>query len=239
MSGALGSAVREYYVNQIARGSRGSADLCAYFFLRASGLVRSTGTIGLFATNTIAQGDTREVGLDRLLADGWMIHRATKSRQWPGAANVQISQIGMSRSATATAVLDGAGVPLITSSLEAADQPSTKPYRLVAAAGRSFQGSNILGSGFTMGGTEARTLIDRDRRNAEVLFPVMNGEDLTTSPTQETDRWVINFRDWPIDRARGYPDCFEIAERLVKPERARNNDKRRREVWWQFTRTDG
>jgi hypothetical protein len=236
LSGALGSAVREYYVNQIAQGARGSADLCAYFFLRASGLVRSTGTLGLFATNTIAQGDTREVGLDRLLADGWKIHRATKSRQWPGAANVQISQIGMSRSDVAAAVLDGVGVPLITSSLEAADQPSTKPHRLVATAGRSFQGSNILGGGFTMGGMEARTLIDRDRKNAEVLFPVMNGDDLTTSPTQETDRWVINFQDWPIDRARGYPDCFEIVERLVKPERARINVKRSREVWWQFTR---
>ncbi|MCP6757050.1 hypothetical protein NL533_36030, partial [Klebsiella pneumoniae] len=33
-----------------------------------------------------------------------------------------------------------------------------------------------------------------------------------------------------------YPDCLAIVEAKVKPERASNNDKRRRDIWWQFTR---
>lgn len=51
---------------------------------------------------------------------------------------------------------------------------------------------------------------------------------------QSPSRWVINFRDWPVERAMQYPGCFEIVERLVKPEREKNNRKVRRERWWQF-----
>ena len=44
-----------------------SADLVAYFYLRASHrCCGASGGFGLIATNTIAQGDTREVGLDQL-----------------------------------------------------------------------------------------------------------------------------------------------------------------------------
>jgi hypothetical protein len=47
----------------VADGVTGNADLAAYFLLRMCSLGRSVGTL---ATNTISQGDTREVGLDRL-----------------------------------------------------------------------------------------------------------------------------------------------------------------------------
>ena len=53
----------------LANGQRGNADLCAYFFLRASQLLRDGGQFGFLATNTIAQGDTREVGLDQLTGE--------------------------------------------------------------------------------------------------------------------------------------------------------------------------
>ena len=45
-------------------GAGGRADLCAYFFLRACQLSRPGGFWGLLATNTIAQGDSREMGLE-------------------------------------------------------------------------------------------------------------------------------------------------------------------------------
>src|SRR5205085_8932978 len=64
LTGHFSREYREYLVNQLASGTRGSADLCAYFYLRAFALLRSGGQFGLLATNTIAQGDTREVGLD-------------------------------------------------------------------------------------------------------------------------------------------------------------------------------
>jgi hypothetical protein len=72
------------------------------------------------------------------------------------------------------------------------------------------------------------------------LFPYLNGEDLNSRWDQSPSRWVINFRDWPIEKAMEYPDCFEIVERLVEPERTRkkdNGDYQLRyplyERWWQ------
>jgi len=55
ITGNLGEAYREYLVGQLANGRRGSADLCSYFFLRASRLLREAGQFGFLATNTIAQ----------------------------------------------------------------------------------------------------------------------------------------------------------------------------------------
>ena len=215
----------------------GSADLVAYFFLRATSVAGSRSSIGFFATNTIAQGDTRQVGLDRISVGNWEITRATKSRQWPGAANVAISQVWLTAGGwLGPRHLDHHEVGHINTTLDAASRVSGLPFRLRRARGLSFQGSNILGNGFTMSPDVAAGLIARDRRNSEVLFPYLVGEDLTTHPRQEPSRWVINFRDWPLEAASSYPDCMDVVERLVKPERARNNERRRRELWWQFTR---
>ena len=70
-------------MNVLAEGRRGSADLVAYFFLRTFSLLNGRGTLGLIATNTLAQGDTREVGLDRMVDSGFTITRAIQSRSWP------------------------------------------------------------------------------------------------------------------------------------------------------------
>ena len=71
-------------------------------------------------------------------------------------------------------------------------------------------------------------------RNKDVLFPYLNGEDLNSRPDQSPSRWVINFFDWPIEKAMPYPDCFRIIEEKVKPERMKNKRKVRAERWWQF-----
>ncbi len=67
--------------------------------------------------------------------------------------------------------------------------------------------------------SEAQALIQKDPRNKDVLFPYLNGEDLNSRPDQSPSRWVINFFDWPEEKAREYPECFRIVEEKVKPER--------------------
>ncbi len=49
--------------------------------------------MGLLATNTIAQGDTREVGLDQLTNDSCVIIRAVPSRKWPGVASLEVAHL--------------------------------------------------------------------------------------------------------------------------------------------------
>jgi hypothetical protein len=88
--------------------------------------------------------------------------------------------------------------------------------------------------GFVLQPAQAQELIQRDPRNREVLFPYLNGEDLNSRPDCSASRWVINFHDWSEGRARSYSEVFEIVERLVKPERAKNNRKVYRDYWWQY-----
>jgi hypothetical protein len=90
--------------------------------------------------------------------------------------------------------------------------------------------------GFVLDPSEAKELIERNPRNRDVLFPYINGHDLNSTPDQTASRWVINFRDWPLERAEQYPECLAIVRERVKPERDRNPNKQRRELWWRFTR---
>ncbi|MEC3994883.1 DNA methyltransferase [Actinacidiphila sp. DG2A-62] len=250
LTGTLGQAYREYLVLGLGRGQRGSADLVAYFELRAHQLLSERGQTGLIATNTLAQGDTREVGLDQLLDDGIEVRRAVKSARWPSkSAALEYCAVWTTRpslGAEASRVLDDVVVRGITSSLDPRSRVSGRPYRLVSAwapgepgsgvANRSpaFIGSYVLGKGFILTPEQADDLIQRDPRNKDVLFPYLNGEDLNSRPDCSASRWVINFHDWSEERARSYPDVFAIVERDVKPERLKNNRKVRRERWWQY-----
>jgi hypothetical protein len=235
ITGALGTSYREFLVAWLAEGRRGSADLVAYFLLRAAAALRRGGVAGLLATNTIGQGDTREVALDALLATEHILARAVPSEPWPGGANLEVAKLWLRHGGWAgAATLTGRPVRAITPSLEAASRVAGTPARLAANAGRSFQGSNVLGMGFVLTPEQARGLIARDPRNAEVVRPYLNGEDLNSRPDCSPSRSVIDFRDWPIERAQEYPEPYAIVDRLVRPERARNNRKIRRERWWQF-----
>jgi hypothetical protein len=240
LTGAHGASYREHLLLRLGRGLRGSADLVAYCVLRAVELLREGGQVGVIATNTLAQGDTRQVSLDQLIADGVVIRRAVKSRPWPSrTVSIAVSTVWLSRAALcpgARPILDGEPVSGITPSLDPTSRAYGDPQRLVANRSISFIGSYVLGMGFTMRPDEAHTLIAKDQRNAEVLFPYLNGEDLNRRPDCSASRWVINFHDWPQELAATYPDCFERVVRLVKPERARNKDRGRREIWWRFTR---
>lgn len=254
ITGALGTDYRHFMIERLANSQRGNADLSAYFFLRAHSLLRHHGCFGLVATNTIAQGDTREVGLDQLTDQGKnIIYRAIPSTPWPGEASLEVAYVWIHRGIgwEGNLILNDQKATGITSFLVPATRVSGKPFQLVANADKSFQGSIVLGMGFVLTPDEATELIAKDARNRDVLAPYLNGEDLNTRPDQSPSRWVINFKDWPLDRdhaptnykgpvAADYPDCLKIVEQRVKPERTRkkeNSDEYQLryplyEKWW-------
>lgn len=253
ISGLLGDNYRDYQVIIAADGRKGHADLCAYFFLRAAQLVKVGGNFGLLAVNTIAEGDTREVGLEAMLQTGVTIYAATPSFPWPGVAAVEASAVYLRKGKwQGRFSLNEADVPTISAFLSGEEEWS--PMRLKSNQGKSFIGSYVLGMGFTLSEAEAKALIERDPRNVEVLFPYMNGEDLNSKADQQPSRWVINFWDWPLARdadgkwddadeaqrarwiqngsvpldypeavAKDFPEVYAIAETKVKPERQRTN----------------
>ena len=241
ITGTAGTDYRDHLIAWIAGGKKGSADLVSYFFLKATKLARS---LAFLATNTIAQGDTSEVGLTQIIDAGWTIHRAASSTAWPGGAALEIAKVWVtSRSWNGECALDGLPVAGIDEMLYLKSPTGWRKQRLSANADKSFQGSIVLGLGFTMSLEEAQALIERDPRNKDVLFPYLVGEDLNQSPTQAAPRWVINFFDWPEEQAREYPDCFAIVEEKVKPERQErggNGEFKRRkplpQLYWIYHR---
>ncbi|MEV4833406.1 DNA methyltransferase [Nonomuraea sp. NPDC049486] len=240
ISGSSGSAYREYLVSAIANGAKGNADLVAYFVLRAHAILSPAGQTGLIATNTLAQGDTREVGLDQLMADGVTIRQAIKSKPWPSkSAALEYCAAWTSRYALGQQVervADGVSVPAISSTLSPESRISGNPYKLVASQNIGFIGNFVNGIGFAMSDEDAVDLIAKDPGSRQVLFKYLNGQDLNSSPAQSASRWIIDFRDWPLTQAGQYPFCLERVRRLVKPDRDKLPDTKKatRERWWQY-----
>jgi hypothetical protein len=240
ITGILGTAFREWLVNGLAQGRRGSADLVAYFFLRAYSLLRDGGNFGLLAVNTISEGDTRQVGLEAMVRRGAIIHAAYPSEPWPGSAAVVTSRVHVHKGAwRGECFLLGSPVPFISPFLSGQEEWS--PKRLKANEGIAFQGSIVLGMGFVLTPGEAQRMLEADPKNAEVIFQYLNGEDLNSDPEQRPSRYVINFWDWPEERAQEYRLPYEWIEERVKPERQRRNERgnfalRRPlpERWWQY-----
>ena len=236
----------------LADGTKGNADLCAYFFLRARQLLHSDGDFGLLATNTIAEGDTRDVGLQFLVHSGSTIYRAVRSRPWPGQANLEVSHVWMRLGSwCGTIFLDDNIVSGITPLLAESGGVTGNPQRLAANADKSFGGAKVYGQGFVLDIEDALRLLEKDCRNAQVLFPYLIGEDLNSRSDQSPSRWVMNFFDWPLDRdtaptgyngsvAADFQECLKIVRDTVKPEREALRDnadgKRRKAYWWQYGR---
>ena len=241
LTGTMGTNIRDWFVNVLAGGQRGSADLVAYFFLRAFGLLTAQGNLGLIATNTVAQGDTREVGLERMAADGFTITRSIQSRSWPaGGVNLEYAAVWGGRGRVGDQVprvSDDVPVARISPLLEPAGRIEGAPVRLAENADSSFIGCYVLGMGFVLDPDEAQDWIANDPRNREVLFPFLSGEDLNSRPDCSASRWVIDFTGHTELDARSFPIPFARVEQLVKSERRRKPKAVSTAPWWLFLRT--
>ncbi|MFM7675526.1 MAG: Eco57I restriction-modification methylase domain-containing protein, partial [Synechococcus sp.] len=228
--------------------SGGQCDLVAHFFRRCFQLLRPGGALGLIATNTIAQGDTRSSGLRWICLNGGTIYAARKRHKWPGVAAVVVSVVHL---------LKGQYNGLITLNHQAVDRITAfllgkggheDPRVLAANQAKSFMGSKTYGQGFTFDNSDQaddetpglpspiatlERLIADDTKNAEVIFPYLGGEEVNNSPTQAHHRYVINFGDLREDECRrDWPDLMGIVERKVRPERETNNREGYRRYWW-------
>lgn len=99
---------------------------------------------------------------------------------------------------------------------------------------RVFKGPFFLGDGFLLTHREAERLRLVDPKNAEVIFLVISAQEINNQPDQKPGRSIINFFDWPKEKARHYTAPFERVQELVKPIRDRDNRAVRRERWWQY-----
>ncbi|XXT25298.1 DNA methyltransferase [Sorangium sp. So ce429] len=221
-------------------GAHGNGDLVAHFFRRCGTLLGANGCVGLIATNTIGQGDTRATGLQALVRENFIIYDATASIGWPGDAAVTVSvvHVGLGRVCDRiTIMLDKRPVGGINSQLRAGVERSD-----VAKLGHnrnlSFKGAMLYGLGFVLTPDEQAQLVRCNQRNAERISPYIGGEEVNSSPTQSFSRYAIHFDDLTLENAGCWPELLEIVRERVKPERDRLGGysvaNSRRLNWWKY-----
>src|ERR1035438_7276683 len=221
-------------------------DLVAYFFRRAFALLRERGTFGLIATNTIAQGDTREGGLRTILREGGQIYAANRRFRWPGSVAVVVSVVHvLKRGSAGVTLLDGKPVCRISAYLTEGtndDSParlSTNPYFSL--------GSKIYGQGFLFCDDDpectplnvCEMLLKKKHELESRIRPYIGGEEILSHPEQRYHRYVILLSDVDTeDQLAQWPELREIVRDKVKPGRDLLGDnpnniplKRR---WWAF-----
>lgn len=202
-------------------GTKATCDLVAFFFRRIFEATRLNGFNSLIATNTISQGDTREGGLSQIVKMSGAIIYAVRSIRWPGKAALEVALVTLFKGKWDNIFyLNHQKVKQITDLLDDSDI-FDKPFVLMQNQDKSFIGSYVLGTGFIIEKDKVDELISRNSQNAEVLFRYLNGDDINSRPDQSPSRWVINFHDWPLEKARQYIEPFRIVEEKVKPERTR------------------
>ena len=250
LKGIFGEDYLDYM--RIAYAPAGAIDLVGYFVRRNYDLLKNDCALGTISSNTIAQGNCREGCLKVIEDQGGSIIMAVKSTPWPGEAAVVVSLLAIQKGEwKSLRLLDGKKVAFISSYFD--DQKNSREkFVLMQNTNCTFHGSNVLGLGFVLDEQKAQSLIEQRAKNTNVIMHYINGEDLNSRCNQSAGRWVINFFDRPLCKketsddykgefAEDYPECLEIVEKLVKPERTRVKEDGSFALryplpqrWWQF-----
>ena len=183
-----------------------TTDLSVYFFRRYYMALKQQGNLGFIATNTIAQGDSKESSL-KTISTIWngSIANAISSIPWEGVAALQVSVIHISKGIyKKQKTLNGNKVFEINDELSERENKSI--LLLNENFNLSFIGSDISGLGFTLENkleleNLRNKLINENSNPNDIIFPFINGNDLNSNPNQNESRFIINFFDWPLRRA--------------------------------------
>ena len=233
-----GNSYRDWVLSACP-AAHGNADLAVHFLQRAFSLLGDDGAVGLLATATIAQGDSRSSGLAVLLGDGIVIYDATSAQDWPGAASVQFCSVCLAtpRVAPEARRLDEQMVAHINSQLKAG--PERPPMvQLVSNARLASKGVDTGGAGFVLTAAEAERLLDQHGCARRYLRPYIGGQELNNSPTYEHERFVIDFTGKPLSEATRCEPLLSIVRERVLPSRQALRstpvNDRLKEAWWLF-----
>ena len=198
ISTANGTNIRDWFVNASRMGLRGTLISSPTFFLRAMTLLGRRGTLGLIATNTIAQGDTREVGSG---PNG-------RRRIYHHSRDPKSLVAGVEREPGVRRRVGHSRLPCSADPTDRDDLPVSGISTLLEAAGRSRDAS---AAGENAGSGVHRLLCPRNgfildvaveaqmdrrrpaQRRGAVPVPKRRGPELQSrlSPS----RWVIDFND--------------------------------------------
>jgi len=215
----------------------GIADLVCHFFRRGFELLRVQGTLGLIATNSISESDSREGGLKQIAQDGGVIYRAFPTFRWPGLAAVEISIVHICKGHFKKLYLSDVQVETITSSLTSNALSNEDPMHLASNLGFGFSGSFLLGNGFKLTPDEAGFFLENEPRSKELIKPYLTGSDLNESSVQEICVFAIDPEKRTEAEMAEYPMIYKRLKELVYPERQVIKDVAKKKYWWRFAGT--
>jgi type II restriction/modification system DNA methylase subunit YeeA len=231
-------ALRECYKGRVP----GGADLVTYWFEKARAQIAAgkCKAAGLVATNSIRGGANRKV-LARIVDSG-EIFEAWADEDWinEGAAvRVSLVCFGAPGGVT-TKWLDGQSIDSISADLMGAGAAGdlTLAVKLSENSNASFVGGMKKGS-FDIEGNVARSWLQpagnpNGRPNSDVLFPWINGLDVTRRPC---DMWIVDFGvNSPLPEATLYETPFGHVVCNVKPARDLVRNDLERSRWWLHAR---
>lgn len=233
ISRAFGDRYRDWLLRSYPR-AHGNSDLAAYFLRRAFILLRRGGTLGFVTTNSIAEADTRQTGLDELVRGGGHIYEAVRSAEWGGGASVRVAHVFVRKGQPAGPPrLDGRAVAAIGSDLRPLRAAWTA-VRLRERAGQSFKGVDFGGTGFLLTAEQRAQIVRRAPHEAACIWPVLNASQFSSSPRVEPSGYIINFTGRDLADAERFTHCMDKLRREVLPRRAVDKRKARRERWWLY-----
>lgn len=211
----------------------GMADYCVYWFRRAHDALPVGGRAGLVGTNTIRQNESRESGLAHIVRTGTIVE-AVASAVWRRDAAVHVSIVNWVKGCELPGKRrlswqegDRADGPWVTVEVDEIG-PSLSPGTDLSAArtlagnvgaGCCYQGQTHGHAGFLLSAEEAEAMLSASARTAEVIFPLVNGEDLVARRDGSPRRFVIDFGERELALARTYEAPFERVWQRVWPDR--------------------
>lgn len=240
MIGAMG----EDYVQRLRAGFApwlpGGCDLVCYWFAIADRMLREgrARRAGFVSTNSIRGGMNRTV-LDRI-REHHAIFDAWTDEEWTveGAA-VRVSLVCFAAHDAAILTghrLNGLPVAEVHADLTGGGVDLTTARSLPGNRGASYIGTQQNGP-FTVPGETARQWLalptnPNGQRNAAVVRPSMNGQDITR---RSSDTWIVDFGCTMDDReAALYEAPFGHVVAVVKPMRDLVRRDIRRRNWWRL-----
>jgi hypothetical protein len=245
ISNVLASGYAQYLMTQHLY-SNGKSDIVAFFFRRSFELLRQGGCLGLIATKTIAQGDTRAAGLSYICTHEGKIYFARRRVRWPGPAAVTVSVVHIGKGITLPCLLNDRPVDRISAFLLNAEL-DTDPAALEENKSIAFQGSNISGQGFLFDDSDPaatptavmKTLLEEAPEYADRIHPFIGGTEINSRPDLGTDRYVIELGRRSLGECRRvWPRLVSILEAKVKPDREARPQNAQSEAlaarWWQW-----
>lgn len=216
----------------------GAADLCCYWFEKASDLIenRNCKRAGLLGTQAIRGGANREV-LKRIKNTG-DIFFTISDRDWIlDGANVHVSIVGFDDSSDKERTLDGKPVTQINSNLTA-DVDVTAALPLRANFNISFRGTQKSGDFDVDDQIACKWLLapnPHGKPNSDLLRPWLNGSAIVK---RMPPRWIIDTgTDMTQERFALYEAPYFHAACFVKPQRDKNKREHRRINWWLHAET--